>query len=36
LPRPRRLDMVTTAHFVALKAQLLAALRLESPAQYEG
>ncbi len=36
LPRPRRLDMVTTAHFVALKAQLLAALRLESSAQYEG
>jgi ABC-type nitrate/sulfonate/bicarbonate transport system ATPase subunit len=27
LPRPRRLEMVTTAHFMALKAQLLAALR---------
>ena len=36
LPRPRRLDMVTTAPFVALKAQLLAALRLESPAPSQG
>ena len=33
LPRPRRLEMVTTAHFVALKAQLLAALRQERAAE---
>jgi len=32
LPRPRRLEMVTTPHFVALKAQLLAALRQEPAA----
>ena len=29
LPRPRRLEMVTAADFVTLKARLLAALRLE-------
>jgi ABC-type nitrate/sulfonate/bicarbonate transport system ATPase subunit len=33
LPRPRRLEMVTTAPFVALKAQLLAALRQEPAAE---
>jgi len=33
LPRPRRLEMVTTAPFVALKAQFLAALRQESAAE---
>ena len=33
LPRPRRLEMVTTAPFVALKAQLLAALRQEPSAE---
>ena len=32
LPRPRRLEMVTSAHFVALKARLLAALRQEHAA----
>jgi ABC-type nitrate/sulfonate/bicarbonate transport system ATPase subunit len=32
LPRPRRLEMVTTAPFVALKAQFLAALRQEPAA----
>jgi len=32
LPRPRRLEMVTTAPFVAFKTQLLAALRQEPAA----
>jgi ABC-type nitrate/sulfonate/bicarbonate transport system ATPase subunit len=33
LPRPRRLEMITTAPFVALKAQLLTALRQEPAAE---
>ena len=33
LPRPRHLEMVTTAPFVALKAQMLAALRQERTAE---
>jgi ABC-type nitrate/sulfonate/bicarbonate transport system ATPase subunit len=36
LPRPRRLEMVTTAPFVALKARLLAALRQEGAAEPSG
>jgi ABC-type nitrate/sulfonate/bicarbonate transport system ATPase subunit len=33
LPRPRRLEMVTTAHFVALKAQVLTTLRQGTAAE---
>jgi ABC-type nitrate/sulfonate/bicarbonate transport system ATPase subunit len=33
LPRPRRLEMITTSPFMALKAQLLAALRQERLAE---
>jgi ABC-type nitrate/sulfonate/bicarbonate transport system ATPase subunit len=36
LPRPRRLEMVTTAPFVALKARLLAALRQECATEPSG
>jgi ABC-type nitrate/sulfonate/bicarbonate transport system ATPase subunit len=36
LPRPRQLEMLTTASFMALKARLLAALRQEYLAQPEG
>jgi hypothetical protein len=35
LPRPRRIDMITTAHFMTLKARLLAFLRQEHQTEYK-